>query len=117
MGCGGEAQGMPSRAEPSLCLVVQFEAAWVLSNICSGTMTHTMTVLNHGALEPLVKLLTSPDEDVSDQVCHGPGVLRPSPCILRARCCFVFLLSLFAAVEVPSESGANCATANASAYP
>lgn len=52
---------------------LQFEAAWVLSNICSGTMTHTMTVLNHGALEPLVNLLTSPDEDVSDQVVWALG--------------------------------------------
>lgn len=52
---------------------LQFEAAWTITNIASGSTSHTKCVVDHGGIWAFVELLKSPNSEVQEQAVWALG--------------------------------------------
>uniref|UniRef100_A0A2K6UG20 Importin subunit alpha n=1 Tax=Saimiri boliviensis boliviensis TaxID=39432 RepID=A0A2K6UG20_SAIBB len=70
---GGLIPRMVEFLKPSLYPCLQCEAAWALTDIAAGTSEHSPAVVERGAIQPLMALLSSPNLAVCEQAVWALG--------------------------------------------
>ena len=70
---------------PNVDPALQYEAAWALTNLCSGTSSQATRIVNMGIIPLAVDLMSSPSDDVSSQAAWLLGNLAGDGTTLRNR--------------------------------
>lgn len=55
------------------CAILQFEVAWVLTNVASGSSQQTKTIVDSGAAKTFIEMLQSPHPEVKEQAVWALG--------------------------------------------
>ena len=80
---------------------LQFEAAWVLTNIAAGDNSHAMSVVREGAIPNLLHLLKSEDRDAREQAVWAIGNISGDTTTLRDQVLDAGALPLLATLAQP----------------